>query len=1059
MLFAAPAHAATATQRFDFGTASSPVAEGYTPVRLSTLYTAATGYGLTSRTGVADRDRAGAFDAVARDFLTGALEFKVDVENGEYDVTAFNGDGIASSKTVLTIEGKEQPGINAASGVIAENRYPGISVNDGQLNVVVTGSSPRINGLIVSPALGTPAGLAGTVDFDAEPAAVDLSWDAVDGAAGYRVYRSAGTGEPERLTEQPGTGFRDDTAVLGRSYTYTVTAVADGGAESDPSQPLELTVADPDVAAPATPTGLATTEVNRNDITLGWNPSEGASFYLVSRSTRADGPFAEVASVREPTFTDTKVLTTRPYYYQVTAVGRGGASEPTETLKTEAPTVLVRQAEYLDRAPVAVATEAGVYLGWRMLGLDDESIAFNVYRDGVRITDAPITGSTNHLDADGTPESEYLITAVVGDREMTVAQDVAVWTEQSLDIPVKKPAGGTTPAGEAYEYEANDASVGDLDGDGQYEIVLKWNPTNAKDNSRAGYTGNVYLDAYELDGTQLWRIDLGRNIRAGAHYTQFQVFDYDGDGKAEVAVKTADGTVDGQGTVIGNAGADHRNSGGYVLTGPEYLTVFGGDTGAAVDTVDYVPARGNVGSWGDTYGNRVDRFLAATAYLDGERPSMIFSRGYYTRTVIAAFDFRNGQLEQRWVFDSDEAGDEYAGQGNHNLSPADVDGDGLDEIVFGSMTIDDDGTPLYSTDLGHGDALHVSDHNPGRAGLEVYAVHEDVAGNGGVAASMRDAETGAVLWKVAGNRDTGRGAAADIDPRHAGAEAWSIGGSYAYNSRTGSLRTAGGTELSTSIPAANFVTWWDGDLLREITDHDYTDPTQTASGATPTISKWDWETATSEELLRLEGSLTVNGTKGNSSLQADLLGDWREELLVRSTDGNSLKLFTTTDVTDHRIRTLMHDPVYRLGVAWQNTAYNQPPHTSFFLGEGMQTPAAPRIAYVDAPAEDESAPTISGVAAAQVAAKDKVLVEVTADDPESGVRDLTVAFNGETVQGDDGKYELPVAGLKGTYELSATAVNHAGLSTTVTAEITVRPGNSNGNGNSNGHDKGAEVSG
>jgi hypothetical protein len=712
-----------------------------------------------------------------------------------------------------------------------------------------------------------------------------------------------------------------------------------------------------------------------------------------------------------------------------------------------------RQAEYLDRAPVAVVAEGGVYVGWRMLGLDDDSIAFNVYRDGARITETPITGSTNLLDADGTAQSVYRVTALVDDREVTVTDEFTPWGDQSLDIPIQRPAGGTTPTGEAYTYEANDASVGDLDGDGEYEIVLKWNPTNAKDNSRSGYTGNVYLDAYELDGTQLWRVDLGRNIRAGAHYTQFQVFDYDGDGRAEVATKTADATVDGAGVVIGDANADHRNTSGYVLTGPEFLTVFEGTTGKALDTIDYVPARGALSSWGDSYGNRMDRFLAGTAYLDGERPSMIFSRGYYTKTYIAAFDFVDGEIQQRWLFDSTAAGSQYAGQGNHNLSIADVDSDGADEIVFGSMTIDDDGSPLYTTGLGHGDAMHVGDLDPAREGLEVFAVHESMSSSGQRAASMRDAATGEVLWSTPGTRDTGRGAAADIDPTHEGAEAWSIGGTYKFNSKVGNLHAADGELLGTSIPAANFTTWWDGDLLREITDHDYADPTETSTGATPTVSKWNWEAQTEERLLTLEGTLTGNGTKGNPALQADLVGDWREELLVRSADHTSLQLFTTTDATEHRIRTLMHDPVYRLGVAWQNTAYNQPPHTSFFLGAGMKRPAAPAIEYMNAPAEDTTAPVVTGVENAETAAKQGLTVEIAADDPESGVRSLTVTFDGEQIAGVDGRYELPVADLKGTYELEATAVNHAGLTTTVVAEVTVRPGNSQGNGNANGHDK------
>lgn len=306
--------------------------------------------------------------------------------------------------------------------------------------------------------------------------------------------------------------------------------------------------------------------------------------------------------------------------------------------------------------------------------------------------------------------------------------------------------------------------MADLDGDGKYEVIQTWSPSNAKDNSQSGYTGNVYVDAYKLDSTKLWRIDLGRNIRAGAHYTQVLAYDFDGDGKAEVSLKTADGTTDASGTVIGDANADYRNSAGYVLAGPEFLTVFKGGTGTILDTVAYEPERGLVASWGDNYGNRVDRFLAAVAYLDGEHPSMMFSRGYYTRTVLVTYDLVDGKLVKRWTFDSNVAGDQYKGQGNHNLSVADVDQDGKDEFVFGSMTIDDNGQPLYNTKLGHGDAIHTGDLDPSRPGLETFAVHESMSQSGNRGATFRDAATGEVLWSIPATKDTGRGLRATSIP-------------------------------------------------------------------------------------------------------------------------------------------------------------------------------------------------------------------------------------------------------------------------------------------------------
>jgi rhamnogalacturonan endolyase len=594
-----------------------------------------------------------------------------------------------------------------------------------------------------------------------------------------------------------------------------------------------------------------------------------------------------------------------------------------------------RQAEFLDRGVVAVKTDAGVFLSWRLLGDESYKTGFNVYRDRKKLNHKPLTATTHYLDAGGTTSSTYTVRSMNDGHEHSRPGRLAaaaVWGSPYLSIPLSKPADGVTPVGEAYSYRANDASVGDLDGDGEYEVVLKWDPTNQKDNSQSGYTGEVFMDAYKLDGTFLWRVSLGRNIRSGAHYTQFMVYDFDGDGKAEVAMKTADGTTDARGTVIGDASADYRNANGYVLAGPEFLTMFEGATGKALATIDYVPLRGTVESWGDNYGNRVDRFLGGVAYLDGRRPSLIMSRGYYTRTVIAAWDWKHGQFEQRWVFDSDIAGSQYMGQGNHQLSVADVDRDGKDEIVFGAMTIDDDGTVLYGTGLGHGDALHVGDLDPEHPGLEVFKVMESRTSPYGLAAW--DAETGTILWGQFTGADTGRGMSADIDPRYTGEEMWSSGG--------GGLHTATGQLLSTSIPSSiNFGIWWDGDLSRELLDHTYDATAGTGAGR---IDKWDYENAVAVPILAAEG-YSNNGTKGTPALQADIVGDWREEVIWRSQDSSELRLYTTTAPTTYKLRTLMHDPTYRLAIAWQNVAYNQPPHPGFFLGTGMTPPPAPKLYF------------------------------------------------------------------------------------------------------------------
>jgi hypothetical protein len=487
-----------------------------------------------------------------------------------------------------------------------------------------------------------------------------------------------------------------------------------------------------------------------------------------------------------------------------------------------------------------------------------------------------------------------------------------------LTVPIQPPAGGTTPDGVSYTYSANDASVGDLDGDGQYEIILKWDPSNSHDNSQSGYTGNVYIDAYKLNGTRLWRIDLGRNIRAGAHYTQFQVWDYDGDGKAEVAMKTADGTIDGIGKVIGSASADYRNSSGYILSGPEYLTMFNGQTGAAMSTVNYDPPRGTVSSWGDSYGNRVDRFLAGTAYLDGVHPSLIESRGYYTRTVITAWDFHGGQLTERWKFDSNVSGSQYTYEGDHQLSIADVDSDGKDEIVFGAMCIDDNGQPLWNTNMHHGDAEHVGDLDPARPGLEVFKVDEDGTK---AAAWMADARTGQIIWQNAPNgTDNGRGVSDHIWSGSTGAQSWSATVDGLFNTH--------GQNIGRKPSSINFVAWWDGSLDRDLLDGTHIDKYGTSSDT---------------RLLTASGVHSNNGTKSTPSLSADLFGDWREEVIWPTTDNTALRIYVPTATTSYRIPTLMQDLQYRESIAWQNTAYNQPPHTSFYIGEGMATPPVPNI--------------------------------------------------------------------------------------------------------------------
>ncbi len=571
--------------------------------------------------------------------------------------------------------------------------------------------------------------------------------------------------------------------------------------------------------------------------------------------------------------------------------------------------------ERLGRGVIAIRENPStVAVSWRYLSSDPMNESFDIYRNGEKINNHPLKDATFFQDAyTGTESVLYTVKAREGKTESSY-QLPANAPSGYLNIPLNRPEDGTTPLGQNYFYTPNDASIGDVDGDGEYEIILKWDPSNAHDNSHDGYTGEVYVDCYKLSGKLLWRINLGRNIRAGAHYTQFMVFDFDGDGKAEVVMKTADGTVDGTGKVIGDAQADYRSEQGRILTGPEYLTVFNGLTGEAMQTIDYVPERGNLMDWGDSRGNRSDRFLACVAYLDGIHPSVVMCRGYYTRTVLAAFDWDGKELKQRWVFDSNNPGcEDYAGQGNHNLRVGDVDGDGCDEIIYGSCAIDHNGKGLYTTKMGHGDAIHLTHFDPSRKGMQVWDCHENKRDG----STYRDAATGEILFQIKDSTDVGRCMAADIDPTQPGVEMWSVA--------SGGIRNVKGEVVKDRVRglSCNMAVWWDGDLLRELLDRNR-------------ISKYNWEKGICERIAIFEGTLSNNGTKANPCLQGDIVGDWREEVLMRTADNTALRLYVSTIPTDYRFHTFLEDPIYRISIATQNVAYNQPTQPGFYFGPELQ---------------------------------------------------------------------------------------------------------------------------
>ena len=600
--------------------------------------------------------------------------------------------------------------------------------------------------------------------------------------------------------------------------------------------------------------------------------------------------------------------------------------------------------EQLNRGIVALRIAPdSVFISWRLLDSDPDNISFDIFRasqNGVtkKLNQQPIVSNTHFTDA-GVTLAEDLWYIVQINKQSKKNQPLPSATNfesrpgiatagiaqrDSFLLKANTEVANylTIPVAQLADHNISDGSVGDLDGDGQYEIIIK-REMRPRDNSQKGITGQTKLEAYKLDGTLLWRIDLGKNIREGAHYTQFMVYDLDGDGRAEIACKTSDGTIDGTGKTIGDPTADHRNADGHCWKGPEYLTIFDGLTGAEVHTVDYIPGRHPETSepspfqmkeiWGDEKYNRSERYLAAVAYLDGKRPILVMCRGYYTRSVLAAWDFKDNTLTHRWTFDSDDGtpgNRAYRGQGNHNLTVADIDGDGCDEIIYGAACIDNNGKGLYSTQLNHGDAMHVSDLDPTRPGMEVWMGHETQSDRAGI--EFRDALTGELIWGLPSQGDVGRSLAADIDPRHPGYECWAFGPGIS------GLYSAQGKVISTKTPSTcNFRILWDGDLLHELLDRNF-------------IAKYDWEGDSLKFLLRAPECRWINGTKATPVLCADLFGDWREEVIWRTADNTALRIYSTTIPTQHRMPTLMHDRQYRLSVAWQNVAYNQPPSTSFW---------------------------------------------------------------------------------------------------------------------------------
>ncbi|MBR3269037.1 MAG: carbohydrate-binding protein [Oscillospiraceae bacterium] len=648
---------------------------------------------------------------------------------------------------------------------------------------------------------------------------------------------------------------------------------------------------------------------------------------------------------------------------KATAAGSGGGpnmdyieleqtNEPAAEMQKE-PEPGALRVENLNRGVIASATANGMLINWRILGEDDGNTRFELYKNGQKpaIYTGTVKDASCYLDASGKTSDSYTVDVYQGDicteyacqaQVLSSYESGAYHSGAYFDIPMTPPAGGTTPDGVAYTYSPNDCSVGDIDGDGQYELFVKWDPSNSHDNADAGYTGPVVIDCCRLSGERVWRINLGINIRAGAHYTQFMVYDFDGDNCAELICKTADGTTDGKGTVIGNANADYRDStqmklrdgsyapSGRIISGPEYLTLFDGKTGAALDTVEYVPGRGTVGDWGDTWGNRCDRFTGCVAYLGGtgENASAVFGRGYYTRLTAAAWDVKNKKLVQRWFFDTgNNKSSAGYGDGNHQQMAADVDGDGKQEIICGSAVIDDNGKLLYTTSNAHGDAMHIGDFDPSNPGLEIFQCLEDSVHPNGKSVNfgieLRDAKTGKALFRETASGDTGRCLADNLIAGNSGAE---LVGSHSGNVYLASGNHGVVCQWSDITKwGQNSVVYWDGDLEREVLDRTMIDKYGVGRLFTGTGVGYN------------------NYSKSNACLTCDLFGDWREEMIFPLGDGSGVRVYSTTFDTDYGIVSLMHNPQYRVQAAAQNNGYNQPPHLDYFLGTGFDIPANPAV--------------------------------------------------------------------------------------------------------------------
>ena len=565
-----------------------------------------------------------------------------------------------------------------------------------------------------------------------------------------------------------------------------------------------------------------------------------------------------------------------------------------------------------------------VLVSWRLLPTDAKTVAFDLYRtvNGVerKVNSKPITGVTNYQDTGASLSLDNTYRLTYAGQSETLGTYTITKERVSGGLPyISIPLTSTADVHTAYQYEPNDASVGDVDGDGECEIILKrllaYTGADGTDDPSIRHTS--LLECYKLDGTMLWRLKSGPNIILGNSWS-FAVADFNGDGKAEVAVRTSEGTVFGDGAEIGDVDGDGKTyyrekfgSYSYIHGGPEFISVLDGTTGKELARAPYIN-RDTSESWGDNYWKRASSYRVGTANVSGVNPSILICRGVYARSVLEAWDLSaDNQLTKRWRFDTNNKGyASWASQGYHSLSVGDVDDDGFDEIVYGSMTVDHDGEGLNNSGLGHGDALHLGKFRPDLDGLQIWSCFETGLTN----AALRDAKTGKVIWdnKATAAGDCGRAMVGDIDPTSPGCEMW-WAGSNAFSSD--------GKDLGYKPQSCNMGIWFSGSLNRQLLDGTKIDA----------ITKGDNPGGRIFTIYRYEVG-SINGSKNNPCWYGDILGDWREEIIMPTYDQNELRIFSTWYPCDYAYPWLMTDHVYEMSAINQNIGYNQPNHLGYYLG-------------------------------------------------------------------------------------------------------------------------------